>query len=95
VDVAVSQLRGHLKEYVDRARAGERVVVTDRGVPVARLVAVDAEGVLDRLEREGTLTRPRSAKRPVASRKRRVKAAGPVADLIAENRRDRDDGLLR
>ena len=95
MDVAVSQLRGHLKEYVDRARAGERVVVTDRGVPVARLVAVDAEGVLDRLEREGTLTRPRSAKRPVASSKWRVKAEAPVADLVAENRRDRDDGLLR
>jgi hypothetical protein len=51
--------------------------------------------VLDRLEREGTLIRPRSAKRPVASSKRRVKAEGPVADLVAENRRDRDDGLLR
>lgn len=95
MDVAISRLRGHLKEYLDRARAGERVVVTDRGVPVARLVPVDAEGVLDRLEREGALTRARSARRPVASKKRRVKARGPVVDLLLANRRDRDDGLLR
>ncbi|MGH9151706.1 MAG: type II toxin-antitoxin system Phd/YefM family antitoxin [Acidimicrobiales bacterium] len=95
MDVAVSELRANLKTYVDRARAGERVVVTERGVPVARLVPVDAEGLLERLERGGALTRPKVAKRPVASKTRRVKAGGPVADLVAEQRRDRDDRLLR
>ncbi len=95
MDVAISELRANLKSYVERARAGERVVVTERGVPIARLVAVDAEGLLERLEREGTLTRATAGKRPVASKRRRVKAKGPVADLVAELRRDRDDRLLR
>lgn len=95
MDVAVSELRANLKAYVERARAGERVVVTERGVPVARLVAVDSEGLLQRLEREGTLTRPTVTRRPVANRARRVKADGPVADLIVELRRERDDRLLR
>lgn len=93
MDVAVSELRANLKRYVDRARAGERVVVTERGVPVARLVAVDAEGLLERLEREGVVTRAR-AKRPAARKARRVTVAGPVADLVAEERRDRDDRVL-
>src|SRR5262245_46302141 len=95
VDVAMSELRANLKSWVERARDGERVVVTDRGVPVARLVAVDAEGLLDRLEREGTLVRARAAKRPVARRRRRVAAAGPVADLVTDQRRRRDDSVLR
>lgn len=95
MDVAVSELRANLKAYVDRARAGERVVVTERGVPIARLVPVDAEGLLERLEREGVVTRARAAKRPVAGKARRVRADGAVADLIAEERRDRDDRLLR
>ena len=99
MDVAVSELRANLKSYVDRARAGERVVVTERGVPVARLVPVDAEGLIERLERQGVLTRAKAAKRPVASRARRAKAAAPVdelvAELVAEQRRDRDDRLLR
>lgn len=95
MDVAVSELRANLKAYVDRARAGERVVVTDRGVPIARLVPVDAEGLLERLEQEGVLTRPKATKRPVAGRSRRVRADGPVADLVAEQRRGRDDRLLR
>jgi prevent-host-death family protein len=95
VDVAISELRANLKSWVERARDGERVVVTDRGVPVARLVAVDAEGLLDRLEREGTLVRARVAKRPVATRRRRVTASGSVTDNLIENRRSRDDGVLR
>lgn len=95
MDVAISELRANLKTYVERARAGERVVVTERGVPVARLVPVDAEGLTERLEREGALTRARAAKRPVASRARRVKATGPVTELVTEQRRDRDDRMLR
>lgn len=95
MDVAISELRAHLKAYVERAREGERVVVTDRGVPVARLVAVDAEGLLERLEREGILARASAAKRPKAGRRRRVVATGPVADLVTEQRRGRDDSVLR
>lgn len=95
MDVAISELRAHLKTNVERARAGERVVVTERGVPVARLVPVDAEGLIERLEREGVLTRARAPQRPVANKARRAKAGGPVAELVAEQRRDRDDRLLR
>jgi prevent-host-death family protein len=93
VDVAISELRANLKAFVERARAGERIVVTDRGVPVARLVAADHEELLDRLERQGLVTR---AQRPKsrASKARRVKANGPVADLVGELRADRDARVL-
>jgi len=94
MDVAISDLRANLKTYIERAAAGERVVVTDRGVPVARLVAADHEELLDRLAREGVVTR---AARPKsrASKSRRVKASGPVADLVSEMRGDRDARVLR
>ena len=93
MDVAISELRANLKSYVDRARSGEHVVVTERGVPVARLVPADYEELLDRLEREGVLTR---ATRPKtrASKGRRVKATGPVADLVTEMRAERDTRVL-
>lgn len=89
MDVAISDLRSNLRSWVDRARAGERVVVTERGVPVARLVAVDAEGLLERLEREGVLTRARSAKRPRAGERQPVPSEGSVSDLVGELRRGR------
>lgn len=93
MDVAISDLRANLKAYIERAAAGERVVVTDRGVPVARIVSADHEELLDRLAREGVVTR---ASRPKsrASKSRRVKATGPVAELVSEMRADRDARVL-
>jgi len=41
MDVAVSALRAELADWIERARGGEEVVATDRGTPVARLVAID------------------------------------------------------
>lgn len=94
MDVAISELRANLKLYVDRARAGERVIVTERGVPVARLGPAEEESLLDRLEREGVLTRAKTKKRPIARTGTRIKADGPVADLVSELRADRDARVL-
>jgi prevent-host-death family protein len=94
VDVAISELRANLKTFIERAKAGERIVVTDRGVPVARLGPADEESLLERLEREGVLTRAQTKKRPVARHGKRVKADGPVADLVTEMRADRDARVL-
>lgn len=37
MDVAISVLRSELANWVERARAGEEVVVTDKGIPVAHV----------------------------------------------------------
>lgn len=37
-DIPVRELRGHLAEYLSRVRAGESLVITSHGEPVARLV---------------------------------------------------------
>lgn len=87
MDIAISELRSNLREWVDRARAGDDVVVTERGIPVARLVGVDSASVVERLERDGVLSHPERVKRPRASGRTRVPAAGSVSDLIAELRR--------
>lgn len=52
--VGVAQLKARLSEYLARVRAGEEVVVTDRGRPVAKLVpAAGADERLLELERQG------------------------------------------
>ena len=45
--VSVGRLKARLSEYLRRAKAGEGVVVTDRGRPVARLVALEGSGALE------------------------------------------------
>lgn len=87
MDVAVSALRAQLADWIERVRAGEEVVVTDRGTPVVRLVPVDTAPLLERLTRQGVLSRPRATSRPSASRAPRVHARGSVSDLVTEQRR--------
>ena len=66
MDVAVSELRAHLSDWVARAREGQEVVITERGTPVARLLAVDATPALDRLVEQGLIARPVRQGRPLA-----------------------------
>ena len=51
VEVGVRELRENLASWLDRAAAGEEIVITERGRPKARLSP--AESVLGRLAREG------------------------------------------
>jgi prevent-host-death family protein len=62
---SISQLKNGLSAYVDLVRAGDTVLVTDRGVVVARLepagARTDPSGRLERLERAGLLRIGRGA----------------------------------
>lgn len=86
MDVAISTFRAELSRWIERARAGEEVVITDRGTPVARLLPIDAAPLLDQLVERGVLSRPQRADRPAARGVARVRASGPVADLVSEQR---------
>lgn len=88
MEVSVSGLRANLRTCLETVRSGEDVVVTDRGIPVARVVAIDAAPLLERLEREGVITRATSPRRKAATVPR-IKAKGPVAELVSELRRSR------
>jgi prevent-host-death family protein len=86
MDVAVSALRAHLSEWLDRARGGEEIVVTERGVPVARLLGVNASATLERLAAEGVIGRAERPTRPRAAGRSRVRARRPVSALVSEQR---------
>ena len=86
MDVAVTELRAHLGRWIDAARDGNDIVITDRGTPVARIVALDSTSVIDRLTSQGVISRPTSSTRPVAGDRRRPTPKRPVADLVSEQR---------
>jgi len=84
MDVAISELRAHLSDWLERARQGDEVVITDRGLPVARLLGVSTTATLERLTAEGLIGRPERARRPVASGQLRPRSRRPVADIVSE-----------
>jgi len=59
---SITEAKNKLSALLDRVKAGETIVILDRGVPVARIEPVttrsdDDEGRLDRLERAGVIER--------------------------------------
>jgi prevent-host-death family protein len=87
MDVAVSDLRAHLSEWLERARGGEEVVVTDRGVPVARLLGITAASILERLAADGVIGRPETSQRTAATGRARPRPRRSVAGVVSEQRR--------
>lgn len=88
MDVPVSALRAELRQWIEAARAGEDVVITERGIPVARLSGIESADLLTRLARDGLLT-PAAVPRPSArSGERSTPAAkNGVSDLVRRLRR--------
>ncbi len=78
--VSLTELRDELGRYVDRAASGEEIIITDRGRPVARLLA--PRSALDDLIAEGRARPPLIPRRPASELPRPIKIKGTVSDLI-------------
>ncbi|MEQ8716483.1 MAG: type II toxin-antitoxin system prevent-host-death family antitoxin [Acidimicrobiales bacterium] len=86
MDVAVSEFRAHLSEWLARAQQGDEIVVTDRGTPVARVVGIGRSSTLDQLTEQGVISRPSAAGRPAAAGAKRPRSKRPVASRVSEQR---------
>jgi antitoxin (DNA-binding transcriptional repressor) of toxin-antitoxin stability system len=86
MDVSVTELRAHLSDWLDHARAVGEVVNTDRGILVARLAALDSAGTLKRLTAEGVIGKA-TAQRPVTASRSRPRSRRPVSDRVSDQRR--------
>jgi prevent-host-death family protein len=86
MEVSVTALRAELAAWLDRVRAGEEIIVTDRGTPVARLAPVGSVSLIESLTEQGVLSKPRGPRR-VARGAERVHADGSVSDYVSEHRR--------
>jgi prevent-host-death family protein len=82
-EYSVVEAKNKLSELIDRALAGEAVVVTRHGAPVVEIKAVRSQG---RPMTEADLERI-SARRPTAR-------GGPAAGDLVSQMRDEDDARL-
>jgi prevent-host-death family protein len=87
MDVPVTELRAHLRQWLEQARSGNEVVMTDRAVPVARLLSLTTAATLERLVADGVIGRPAADRRPRASWRSRPGSRRPLADIVSEQRR--------
>ena len=91
VQASVGELKARLSEFLARARAGEDVVITDRGTPVARLVPLSGAGAVEgrqaELVRAGLARAPSSRLDPSFLQQRRPQdPTGRSLEAILEER---------
>lgn len=92
--VSISELKARLSEYLAGVRAGEELIVTDRGRPIARITPVNSEvdGRIERLVRTGQVTPPADPDVAIdpadlVAMRSHEPGAG-VVDALLEERRD-------
>lgn len=89
--VSISELKANLSRYLREVRRGGEVQVTDRGVPVARLVALPAPArggdseCRERLIR-GDVLRPGSGKSVAILERPPLELPVSIAEALAEER---------
>jgi prevent-host-death family protein len=85
--VSVRELKSRLSHYLRLARGGESVVITDRGVPVGRLVPIE-EGLEERVAALRAARLLQWSGRRLAPREPAVRmpAGKSVAELLIEDR---------
>jgi prevent-host-death family protein len=85
--VSIRELKSRLSHFLRLARGGESVVITDRGVPVGRLVPIEQD-LDDRIAALRAARQLQWSGRRLAPRKPAVRmpAGRSVAQLIVEDR---------
>ena len=85
VEVGIRELKAKLSEYIGRVAGGEEIIVTDRGVPVVRLVPF-ADATLQRGFEEGWIEAPRRTSPSGLASVPRHKSREAVLDALAADR---------
>lgn len=85
--VSIRELKSRLSHYLRRAIAGDSVVITDRGVPIGRIVPI-GQGLDQRLAAMCESGQAQWSGRKLAPRKPVAKVRGKktVAQLLVEDR---------
>lgn len=87
MEVSVTDFRAELASWIQAARNGDDVTITEHGTPVARLVTIDAAATIDELTDRGIIAPSSAPKRKATRMRGRAKSTSSVADLLVEQRR--------
>lgn len=88
VEVGIRELRENLRAFLERAKNGDVVVVTDRGKPIAHITSSEEDAAWARAIANGEITparRPRS--RIDVEKLPRLRGRPTATDVLLEQRR--------
>lgn len=91
IKVGIKETKNKLSQYLARVKAGEEVIITERGQPVARIIREDSRTrslreALASLSRRGMVSLPSRRLEKEGLTGMRVPGK-PVSEMISEDRR--------
>ena len=93
--VAISELKASLSEWLSGVKSGEELIVTDRGIPVARLSPVtghrDSSLQLTELSRAGLIRLPEK-KTAISFSKVSTRIKDPSGSVVKNLIKERESG---
>jgi prevent-host-death family protein len=92
--VGLFEAKTHFSELVARAEAGEEVVITRHNRPVARLVPVNSNGVIDAAKRRKAIAAIDKVRRQFADGGVAI-TPDDIAQWVRDGREDRTERILR
>lgn len=94
--VGVAELKSKLAHHLDRVKAGEEVVITERGVPIARLVPLPSRFSTDarmiELVRRGAVRPPPGNGLDVEALYRMPRSSDPTGAVLRALLEEREEG---
>jgi len=88
VTVGVRELKNQLSAYLERAKAGEEITVTQHGRPIARLTTIgDDDDKYQALIDAGVIVAAQRTRRRLPTRRVKLAPGEPLEVLVAQQRR--------
>ena len=85
--VGVRELKNQLSSFLDRVKAGEEIIVTEHGRPVARLSAVGGDvDHMAELVAAGIVRPATKPHRRLPAKQVKIADGSSLADIVAEQR---------
>lgn len=81
MEIGIRDLKNNLSRHLEKVKAGETLVVTDRGRPVAKLEPVGEPGNFERLLAEGRIGRPKRPKPDISEMPRPIETGWPPGEI--------------
>jgi prevent-host-death family protein len=85
--VGVRELRENLRAFLEHAKNGGVVVVTERGKPIARLTSTEEDRAYERLVAEGVITPAKRPRQPIDFEGLPRLGHPTLTDILLEQRR--------
>ena len=86
MEVGITEFRSNMSHWLTEIKAGDEILLTERDIPIARIIGVNGLTSWEQMIREGIVTPSTQQKRTKAENIKQISATGSVSNIVSEHR---------